>query len=363
MLDQPDVGIGVYTARLLHGLARHAKDAEITCVAPAGCAFSFPPDIQIVFLPRFRLPKLLADVAFDWSVDRTARIKYPDHILLHPFPTAFAYRYEKTCVVYHDCIPIHFPIYLGRKIFRRLIARRCDTIARRCRLVLTVSDFSRQDIIRHLRISPDRICKVNNWLPVEYNLDNAKRCADQVRSKYDLPSRFWLYVGGYDVRKNVEFLLKAYSMVKEKTSCPPLVLAGRIPASGTYACCEVHKTVTDLRLQAGHEVIMPGFIASDDMPGLYGAAELLIYPSLYEGFGMPAMEAMGCGCPTLSSNETSLPQVVKDKDYRFNTQSPEKLINMLVHAASTALSLNPSFVQNEFSETTALSHLISCLRK
>lgn len=362
MLDQCDVGIGVYTARLLHGLARHAKDAEIVCITQAECDFTFPPGIQIVFMRRLRHIKLLADISFDLAVDLTARRKYPDHILLHPFPTAFASRPEQTCVVYHDCIPIHFPIYLGRKIIRRLIARRCDTIARRFRLVLTVSDFSRQDIIRQLRISPDRICKVNNWLPVEYNLDKAKRCAEKVRKKYFLPSRFWLYVGGYDVRKNIEFLLKAYTIVKKKTSCPPLVLAGRIPASGTYACCEVHKTMTDLNLKARHEVIMPGFIASEDMPGLYGSAELLIYPSLYEGFGMPAMEAMGCGCPAICSDETSLPEVVKDKDYRFNMKSPEKLVKMLLRAASTKLAMNPTFTKFEFSEKKAVSLIMSYLR-
>ena len=362
MLGQPDVGIGVYTARLLHGLARHAKDTEITCVAPAGCEISFPYSTNIIFLPRFHAPKFLIDIAFDWVVDWTAQRKFPDHILLHPFPTPFASRPEKTCVVYHDCIPVHFPVYHEKKYLRRFISQNCDSVARSCSLVLTVSDFSHKDIIRYLGVSPERICKVHNWLPAEYNSDNAKRCANQVRTKYDLPSRFWLYVGGYDIRKNVEFLLEAYAIAKQKISCPPLVLAGRIPASGTYACCEVHKTITGLYLKAGYDIIMPGFISSEDMPGLYGAAELLIYPSLYEGFGLPAMEAMGCGCPAISSDNTSLTQVVRDKAYRFNTKSPEKLIKMLVRATSKALSMNPSFDQNEFSEKTALSLLLSHLR-
>lgn len=361
MLHQPDVGLGAYTARLLHGLARHAQDTEVVCLAPAGYDFSLPPGIHVVYLPRFHVPKLLADTAFDWVVDWTARRKYPDHILLHPVPTAFASRPEQTCVVHHDCISVHFPIYLGRKFVRRFISHRCDAVARRCRLVLTVSDFSRLDIIRHLGISPDRICTVYNWLPPEYNSGNAKKCADHVRSKYGLPPRFWLYVGGYDIRKNVEFLLHAYAMAKQKTACPPLAVAGRIPASGTYACCEVHKTMTDLHLLAGQEVILPGFIASEDMPGLYGAAELLIFPSLYEGFGLPAMEAMGCGCPAVSADNTSLPEVIKDKNYRFNVQSPEELIKILIQAASATLSLNPSFSQDDFSEKKALSLVISHL--
>jgi glycosyltransferase involved in cell wall biosynthesis len=361
MLHQSDIGLGAYTARLIRGLARHAHQAEVVCFAPAGCDFSFPAGIHVVCLPRFRFPKLLADVAFDWAVDWNARRKYPYHTLLHPVPTAFASRPEQTCVVHHDCIPVHFPIYLGKKIVRRLIARRCDAIARRCRLVLTDSDFSRQDIIRHLGISPDRICTVHNWLPPEYNSNNAKKYADKVRRKYGLPKRFWLYVGGYDIRKNVEFLLLSYAMAKQKTPCPPLVLAGRIPASGTYAYCEVHKTMTDLHLQAGYEVILPGFIASEDMPSLYGAAELLIYPSLYEGFGLPPMEAMGCGCPAVSANNTSLPEVIKDSSYRFNAQLPDELINLLIRAASKALPMNPSFTKSDFNEKTLISLMISHL--
>ena len=107
---------------------------------------------------------------------------------------------------------------------------------------------------------------------------------------------------------------------------------------------------------------MPGFIASEDMPGFYGAAELLIYPSLYEGFGLPPMEAMGCGCPAVSANNTSLPEVIKDSSYRFSVLLPEELINLLIRAASKALPMNPSFAQNEYSEKTALSLLISRLR-
>jgi glycosyltransferase involved in cell wall biosynthesis len=364
MIQQPDVGIGAYTVRLLRGLVCHAPDAEVVCLAPAGCDFAFPPGVQVVSLPRFRFPKSLANVAFDWAADWTARRKYPYHILFHPMSTSFASRPQQTCVVHHDCIPVHFPIYFGgfgREFVRRFIHRRCEAVARRCHLVLTVSDFSRQDLIRHLGISPDRICTVHNWLPPEYNSDNANKCADPVRGKYGLPARFWLYIGGYDIRKNVEFLLHAYAMVKQKTHCPPLVLAGRIPASGTHACCEVYKSMTDLHLLADQEVILPGFIASEDMPGLYGAAELLIYPSLYEGFGLPPMEAMGCGCSAVGADTTSLPEVIKDKHYRFSVQSPEELIGILVRAASAGLPMNPSFDQNEFNEKTALSRLISHL--
>ena len=361
MLHQPDVGLGVYTARLIRGLARHAQQVEVVCLAPAGCDFSFPPGMHVVCLPRFRFPTLLADVAFDWAVDWTARRKYPFHTLLHPFPTAFASKPEQICVVHHDCIPVHFPIYLGRKIVRRLIACRCDAIARRCRLVLTDSDFSRQDIIRHIGISPDRICTVHNWLPPEYNSENAKKCADQVRRKYGLPPRFWLYVGGYDIRKNIEFLLHAYAIAKQNTTCSPLVLSGRIPVSGTYACCEVYKTMADLHLLVGQEVILPGFIASEDMPGLYGAAEFLIYPSLYEGFGLPPMEAMGCGCPVIVADNTSLTEVVKDTNYRFNTHAMDILIQMFQHASSRKLPLNPSFSRNDFNEKEIISRLVSLL--
>ena len=132
MLHWSDVGLGVYTARLLRGLARHAQDSEVVCLAPAGCDFSFPPGIKVIYRKRLLLPKLLADVAFDCVVDWIARKEFPYHIIFHPFPTSFASRPEKTCVVYHDCIPVHVPIYLGRKVVRRLIARHRDAVGRHC---------------------------------------------------------------------------------------------------------------------------------------------------------------------------------------------------------------------------------------
>lgn len=363
LLNHPDVGLGVYAARMLGGLSRHARDTDVVCLAPAGCLFSFPPGIQVVQLPVYRLPRLMAETAFDWAVDRIARSHFPDHILFHPGPTAFASRPGQTCVVYHDCIPFHYPVYLGKKVIRRLLSRRCDAVARRCGLVLTVSEFSRQDIISHLGVSPDRICVVNNWLPPDYNYGNAQKYADAVRSKYQLPPRFWLYIGGYDIRKNIEFLLHAYAIAKQKTDCPPLVLVGRIPEIGAYAHCDVHKARSDLHLRVGQEIRLPGFITPEDMPGLYGATELLIYPSRYEGFGLPVMESMGCGCPAICGDTTSMPEVVKDVSYRFNTLLPEQLTSLLSRAAAKALPLNPSFSESDFSEKTAISRLLEHVRQ
>lgn len=363
MLSQCDVGIGAYTARLIEGLARHAPSLDLICMAPSTCNFTFPPGIQVLRQPKTCLPKLLADAAFDWSVDRTARRRFPHHFLLHPSPTPVASRPNQTCVVVHDCIPVHYPIYLGKKIIRRLLSRRCDAVARRCRLTLTVSDFSRQDIIRHLGVSPDHIRVVHHWLPPEYNPNTARQQAQRVRKAYKLPPRFWLYVGGYDIRKNIEFLLRAYALAKQRSPCPPLVLAGRIPPFGNETCCHTNESLRALPLREGREIVRPGFIAANDMPGLYAAAELLIYPSLYEGFGLPVLEAMGCGCPAISANNTSLPEVIKDNDYRFETQAPESLIPLLARAASTPLPLNPLFSIHAFSEKTAVTHILSLLQE
>jgi len=362
MLQNPDVGLGSYTARLIKGLARHAPEWKLVCLVPENVLFDFPPLCETVVLKPPRIYKLLSNAWFDVMVDRFAEHQYPNGLLFHPMPVAHVARPLMTCMVYHDCIPVYFSVYLGRKVIRRVLSRLCDVAARRCRTIFTVSNHARQDIIKNKDIQPEKIHTVHNWLPPEYNPRNAHYDAARVRQKYSLPSRFWLYIGGYDIRKNVEFLIRAYAQARSLAPCPSLVLAGRIPSTHSIASCDVHNAIVSTGLTNGLDIITPGFIAQEDMLGLYGAAELLIYPSLYEGFGMPPMEAMGCGCPAVSANNTSLPEVIKDSSYRFNAQLPEELINLLIRGASKALPMNPSFAQNEFSEKTALSLLIPRLR-
>lgn len=362
MLQHPDVGLGSYTARLIKGLARQAPAWKLVCLVPEHVTFDFPPSCEVVILSLPPIHPLLGGAWFDVLADRTAARYYPDAVLFNPMPVFYVSRPHLTCIVYHDCISVHFPVYLGRRMVRRVLSHLCDLSARRCKMILTVSDHARHDIIKNKGIKPERIRTVHNWLPPEYNPQNGQYDAARVRKKYALPSRFWLYIGGYDMRKNVEFAIRAYAQVRSGAPCPSLVLAGKIPNAHAIATCDMHNAIGSTGLKNGLDIFMPGFIAQEDMPGLYGAAELLVFPSRYEGFGMTPMEAMGCGCPAIVADNTSLPEVVRDAEYRFDTNSTDRLASMLRRAAVGRLPLNPSFAPLHFSEEIAITKIISTLK-
>jgi glycosyltransferase involved in cell wall biosynthesis len=126
-----------------------------------------------------------------------------------------------------------------------------------------------------------------------------------------LPENFVLYLGGYDARKNVSALLHAFTWVSSTLHEDyPLVLAGELPSQDTRLFPNPLRIARELGIEK--YIVTPGWIAEEDKPLLYAAATVFVYPSRYEGFGLPVLEAMACGTPVVTSNTSSLPEVVGD---------------------------------------------------
>jgi glycosyltransferase involved in cell wall biosynthesis len=176
---------------------------------------------------------------------------------------------------------------------------------RRARIVLTVSDTSRQALIDLMHVGPEKIRVIPNGIAEEFQppADEARLC--RVRERYGLPSAFILYVGTLEPRKNVLRLLQA---------CQRLWSAGAVPHKLVIAGKQgwLFREVVDFVDQAAlHEhVLFTGYVARADLPALYALATLLVYPSLCEGFGLPPLEAMACGTPVIGSNCSALPEVL-----------------------------------------------------
>ncbi|MEI6807384.1 MAG: glycosyltransferase family 1 protein [bacterium] len=283
-------------------------------------------------------------------------------ILFSPAPFWSAISAPRNVVVYHDCIYRHFPKYLGRLWLRKWLTYKSEAFLAGCTAVITDSKFSKEEIIRYSHVESSRVNVIPLWLPDEYNMESARRNAAAVRKTYGLPEHFWLYVGGYDYRKNVNVLLDAYARASAVMECPPLVLAGAIPTTTSETLCDVAGALNRLKLN-NSRVLKPGFIAGKDMPGLYGAAELLIYPSLCEGFGLPPLEAMGCGCPAVVADNSSLPEVVRDSNYRFPATAAGPLVEILQRAAKTPLALNPSFTRESCRAGNAAEQYVNLLQR
>ena len=365
-LEHAGVGLGSFAQRLLNGLLAHGNELkEIVIAMPsrsAGSPALTDPRVRIAHISTPRRGGLLRGLWFSEMLAAYGRRRAGDYILLHPAGSCARTPPERTLTVFHDCIYRHFPKYRGRMVARAWLQDRGESYARRSACVVTESMYSAVEIKTLIKVSAERVHVIPAWLPPEFNRVGAGADAPRVRGTYKLPARFWLYVGGYDYRKNVEFLLEAYAIARRHASCPPLVLAGKIPTDLSKPYCDVFGAMRKHGLTRS-EVLMPGFIAQDDLPGLYAAAELFIYPSLYEGFGLPPLEAMGCGCPTLVADNSSLPEVVKDVEYRFPTSNVEVLALRLAGAAKEPLPLNPAFRPEDFDEKASINQYLHLIRQ
>ena len=171
----------------------------------------------------------------------------------------------------------------------------------RARRIIAVSESTRRDLVEIYGISPAKIDVVHNGVDASFQ----PLPADQVaafRQQRGLPDRFVLFVGTLEPRKNVVRLIEAYAKLPKER--PPLVLVG---GKGWFYD-EIFGRVEALAL-AG-EVHFAGFIPAEDLPLWYNAADLFVYPSIYEGFGLPALEAMACGTAVIASTASSLPEDV-----------------------------------------------------
>jgi glycosyltransferase involved in cell wall biosynthesis len=206
----------------------------------------------------------------------------------------------------HDVTPFRFPEYFSR--FERLLFRILLPIsARKAHSILTASGVSRDDLIRLLRIPNDKIrvayCGVDPNIfsnqPQQENLNRAK-------SRYPISSKFLLYVGRIDPRKNLTRLIQAYTKVRSKGIQHKLLIAGKVylepgKLKQTLKECEYRQ-----------DIHFCGYVPDEDLPVLYSAADVFIYTSEYEGFGLPPLEAMASGTPVVASDIPIFREILED---------------------------------------------------
>ena len=176
---------------------------------------------------------------------------------------------------------------------------------RACDRIIAISESTKRDAVRLYGIPEEKIVVTHLAAEDRFRPADPDRVAE-VRGRFGLPPRFLLYVGTIEPRKNLDVLLGALLQLKGRGRDVPLVVAGRLGwlYDGFLA------KIRSLGLES--LVLLPGFVPDDDLPALYTAAEAFVYPSVYEGFGIPVLEAMGCGTPVLCSDASSLPEVAGD---------------------------------------------------
>ena len=178
----------------------------------------------------------------------------------------------------------------------------------RADLLIAVSDATRNDIIKFLNVSDEKIKVIYNGVDDRFRPVTDPESLARVRQRYRLPERFVLMVGSIQPRKNIDGVLAALKLLAERDVHFPwkLVLAGSEGWKNEGLAEQIR------RLGLTDRVHFAGFVTGDDLPVLYSLADLFVYPSLYEGFGLPVVEAMACGVPVVTSNTSCLPEIAGD---------------------------------------------------
>jgi glycosyltransferase involved in cell wall biosynthesis len=231
-----------------------------------------------------------------------------------------------TVVTIYDLSFIHYPQVLSSSRRAYLSAFTRHTVHKAAR-VIAISQSTARDVVEQFGIPADRV----DVAPcgTDFTRFHPLPAADiaAFRAKKNLPENFWLFLGTLEPRKNLPTLIHAYARLPQDTR-PPLVLAG----GHGWAYQPIYDAIEQHRLQA--DIHLPGFIPADDLPLWYNSADVFIYPSIFEGFGIPPLEAMACGCPVIVSDASSLPEVVDRTD---NLRVPPLDIDAWEAALCTAL--------------------------
>jgi glycosyltransferase involved in cell wall biosynthesis len=330
-LDQPGTGSGQSIHGLLRAMPTVGSDHELLLVLPQGQITLEIPGLQVELWPfpsrtwRTDLGKVLFEqVAFPWACRRwgadVAHVPYWGSPLWPPVPTL---------VTVHDLIPLLLPAYRGGPLVR-LYSRMVSASARRAAGVLTDSLASKCDIEEHLGVHPERV-RCIYLAPGDHFSPEVGSEDEAIRQSYGLPSRYVLYLAGHDVRKNVAGLVEAFATVARADADVKLVIGGRLPTrSGRRLTLLGRSPLFDPRplvegLGLTNDVHFIGWVEEAHKPALYRGAACAVFPSRYEGFGLPVLEALACGTPLVTSNTSSLPEILGDAGFAVDPDDVDGL--------------------------------------
>jgi glycosyltransferase involved in cell wall biosynthesis len=295
-LDRSPGGIGRYTRELMDALGQVGSPPVLL---HAGRAAEQRPDLVELAGARL-LPGLLtlgqAEIA--WAAWRRRLALVHDPTGSTPLLLTGARR----VATIHDVIPYIYPetsTTLDRLIYRVWL----PLAVRRLNAIITDSQQSKRDIVKYLRVKPEKITVISIAAAAHYR-PMSETDVRPVLERYGITFPYILYVGSIEARKNLARLLEAYARLRDWSQEWKLVIVG----ARKWKFSPVFETVQRLGLEP--HIHFTGYVEEADLPALYNGARLFVFPSLYEGFGLPVLEAMACGTPVVTSNTSSLPEVV-----------------------------------------------------
>lgn len=326
-----NAGVSRFTYALLEGLSRRdgadqrytafvsasqadaaradalARAGERLRIVPAGSATSSPP--RRILWEQLALPGALRRAGADV-------FHAPVNVLPARLPCP-------AVVTIHDLAFIHYPQYFrpARRVYQRIFTRRSSHAAT---IIAADSESTKRDLVEQFAVPAERVRVVYPAIEPDFQPTVDPMLLAQFRARQQLPERYVLFLGTLEPRKNLLGLVEAYAILRTlDPQTPQLVIAG---GKGWYYQA-VFDRVRALKLE--RHITFAGYVAREDQPLWYSGADLFVYPSVYEGFGLPVAEALACGTPTLTSNVSSLPEAGGPVAMRVAPNDPGEMAHAL----------------------------------
>jgi glycosyltransferase involved in cell wall biosynthesis len=318
-----DYGIGTYVRNLVRHLARvdHETTYFLFCdrsdeATLRDLAENFVPVVEESEGYSFR-----EHVSIPWKLQRLgADLLHSPHYVLPLLCRT------PSVVTIHDCIHLLFPQYLPGRMAWNYARLMLGSAVRRSAVVFTVSEASRRDILRfYPETDPGRVQVVSNAIDPAILEDPGEEEMARVRERYQIRGRFALYAGNIKPHKNLDRLIAAFGLLKQRSGFEDVKLLIIGDEVNRYGSLRRSVEAAGVR----QDVRFFGFVPDSTLAALYRLASVFAFPSLYEGFGLPPLEAMACGTPVVTSRISSLPEVVGDAALLVDPYSVEDISTAL----------------------------------
>lgn len=310
ILHEKTTGLGVYAKNILRVFSSDKKDVEVFCSIPIDGLKT----IKVTKYVRPSYHKKGGVVRFLYTqLVLPFKVKSED-VLYHPFQYLALFSNSKQIMTIHDLIPLYYKEvarhqYIYYKYFMPLLIKKANKI-------ICISNNTKEDLIRFYNIDENKIKMIYNGYDKDFF--NEDDIDEGILKKYDIDYPYMVMVGASYPHKNLESAIKAFKELKDKNGCKLIIISKN---SGYVE--KLRELTKELNLDK--VVIFLGYVADNDLKTLYNKSKAFVYPSLYEGFGLPILEAVACNTLVLCSNNSSLPEVAGEGAIMFDAENLEEI--------------------------------------
>ncbi|NQT50205.1 glycosyltransferase family 4 protein [Candidatus Kuenenbacteria bacterium] len=340
-------GIGTYIQRLTDEIFQLDQENQYIMFMrePAFSKFKVPNErVKKVLVKsrhysydeQFKLP-------FEFMKEKFDLIHYPH------FNSPILYPKKSVCTI-HDITPLFFPGHKMKSIVRRIGYKAVFSgTLRKAKHVIAVSNSTKLDIVKHLNIKSKKISVVYEGVDESFRKIDDYGIINKTKKQFGITKPYLFYVGVWRSHKNIEGLVKAFDLLKKKYKLDyQLVLGGREDLHYT----KVREIINCSPFK--QDIITTGYVQKSELPILYNAAELFVLPSFIEGFGLICIEAQACGTPVVSTNTSSMPEVLGDSALFFDPKDENEMADK-IHQILSNQNLKQKLITKGFYNVTRFS--------